>query len=380
MKRVLILGGGLVGSAIAWNLDRDEGLQVTVADHDARIRQKLADRFGFATLELDVTHDEALTRAVRETDLVVGAVPGFLGYRLLETVIRAGRDVVDISFFPEDPLSLNQLAKEHEVTAVVDAGLAPGLSNLIVGRYHQEYDSLNRILCYVGGLPKVRVWPFEYQSVFSPIDVLEEYTRPVRMKVGGQIVTRPALSDVELIDLPRVGTLEAFNTDGLRTLLTTMPVPDMQEKTLRYPGHAERMRMLRHLGFFSREPLDVRGQQVVPLEVTTRLLFRIWQPDDEGRDLAVMRVSMSGRLRGKPITTTVDLYDEYDPCTGITAMARTTGHTCAAVARLVLEGTYRQPGIQPLEYLGVDKKVYRKIIGELNGWGINFSINQTLEE
>ena len=384
MKRVLVLGGGLVGSAIARGLSRAtsrglsraEGPQVTVADSSPRVRADLAERYGLATADLDVADEQALTRAAREVDLVVGAVPGFLGYRMLETVIRAGRNVVDISFFPEDPLTLHQLAVEKNVTAVVDAGLAPGLSNLVLGRYHQEYDPLDSFVCYVGGLPRVRKWPFEYHSVFSPQDVIEEYTRPARMKVGGQLVTRPALSDLELVDLPRIGTLEAFNTDGLRTLLATVPVPDMREKTLRYPGHAERMRLLRDTGFFRREPLDIDGRQVAPIEVTSRLLFSAWQPEGEGQDLAVMRVSISGRLQGRRITTIVDLYDEYDAATRTTAMARTTGGTCAAVARLVLDGGYSEPGIRPLEYLGADKGVYRRLLKDLAGWGIKLGIRQ----
>jgi saccharopine dehydrogenase-like NADP-dependent oxidoreductase len=377
--QVLVLGGGLVGSAIARNLSRDENLAITVADYSQEVCKALTDQYGLHSIQLDASDKRTLTKAVSDVDLVVGAIPGSLGFAMLETVIRAEKDIVDISFFPEDPLTLHQLAVDHGVTAVVDAGLAPGLSNLVLGRYQREYDPLDHFACYVGGLPTLRKWPFEYQSVFSPADVIEEYIRPVRMKIGGQLVTREALSDRELIDLPRIGTLEASNTDGLRTLLSTIQVPNMLEKTLRYPGHSERMRLLRDTGFFSPEPLDIKGHPVAPLDVTSRLLFQAWQPEEDGHDLAVMRVILSGLLDGRHITTTIDLFDEYDPVTDTTAMARTTGYTCAAVVRLVMSGAYHDPGIRPLEYLGTDKEVYRQLLKDLAEWGINLNIAQSVE-
>ncbi|MCH8024905.1 MAG: saccharopine dehydrogenase NADP-binding domain-containing protein, partial [Candidatus Marinimicrobia bacterium] len=328
------------------------------------------------TVELDVTDQAALGRAATDCDLVVGAVPGSLGYQMLKTVIEAGRDIVDISFAPENVLDLHDLAVERNVTAIVDMGLQPGLGNLVLGRYNQEYDAIDRFTCYVGGLPQVRRWPFEYQSVFSPSDVIEEYTRPARLRVNGRTVSLPALSDVELIDLPRVGTLEAFNTDGLRSLLQTMPVPNMVEKTLRYPGHAERMRMLREMGLFSREPLEINGIRIAPLDITSRLLFDMWAPQGKGRDLAIMRVEIRGQIKGRELLTTMDLYDEYDDESGTTAMARTTGYTCAAAARLLLNGTYQEAGVRPPEHLGADRKAYDLLVKDLAQRGVELVINQ----
>lgn len=156
-----------------------------------------------------------------------------MGFCTLKTVIECGKDIVDISFFPEDPFKLDQLAKEKKVTAVVDCGVAPGCSNLILGYMASILDVIESFSCYVGGLPRIRTWPYEYKTPFSPSDVIEEYNRPARLVDNGKVVTQPALSEVELIDLPGVGTLEAFNTDGLRTLIRTMKVPCMKEKTMR---------------------------------------------------------------------------------------------------------------------------------------------------
>ena len=374
--RVLVLGGGLVGSAIARNLARDGGLEIVVADTNPHTRAALKQNFGLRTMELDVTDLAALSRAAADCNLVVGAVPGSLGYQMLKTVIEAGRDIVDISFAPENVMDLHDLAVERNVTAIVDMGLQPGLGNLVLGRYNQEYDAIDRFTCYVGGLPQVRRWPFEYQSVFSPSDVIEEYTRPARLRVNGRTVSLPALSDVELIDLPRVGTLEAFNTDGLRSLLQTMPVPNMVEKTLRYPGHAERMRMLREMGLFSREPLEIKGVRMAPLDMTSRLLFDMWAPQGKGRDLAIMRIEIRGQIKGRELLTTMDLYDEYDDESGTTAMARTTGYTCAAAARLLLNGTYQEAGVRPPEHMGADREVYDLLVKDLAQRGVELVINQ----
>ena len=174
------------------------------------------------------------------------------------------------------------LAQQHGVTVLTDCGVAPGMDNIILG-YHHALMEVDAFECYVGGLPVKRSWPYEYKAPFSPIDVVEEYTRPARVVENGKIVTKPAMSDAEYIDIDPIGTLEAFNTDGLRTLLKTMKVPNMKEKTLRYPGHIEYMRVLRETGLFGKEQIEVKGVKVRPLDVTTTLLFPMWKigPEEE---------------------------------------------------------------------------------------------------
>jgi lysine 6-dehydrogenase len=208
--------------------------------------------------------------------------------------------------------------------------------------------------CYVGGLPVIRTWPYEYRSVFSPVDVLEEYTRPARQVENGQEVVLPALSDVELLDFPGVGTLEAFNTDGLRTLRHTLALASMKEKTLRYPGHANLMRVFRESGFFSAEPVNLGGQTVRPVDLTSRLLFAQWRPGDPAQqeDFTVMQVVVAGRKDGRAARHAFYLLDRFDRASGVTAMARTTGYTCALVARQVASGLFARRGICPPEYLG----------------------------
>ena len=361
--QITVLGAGLVGSAIVKDLAQHNDFQVTVVDVDQNALDTLTTNAPVQARQADLRREGTISSQVAGSDLVVCAVPGFMGFETLRQVIDAGKDVVDISFFAEDAFLLDDLAKARGVTAVVDCGVAPGLCNVIAGHVDTQLDRIDRYVCYVGGLPEVRRWPYEYVVVFSPTDVLEEYTRPARFVEHGQEVVRPALSEVELLDFSGIGTLEAFNTDGLRTLIRTLDAPSMKEKTLRYPGHADLMRVFRESGFFDPAPLNVRGQQVRPIDVTSRLLFDQWRQKDP-RDLTVMQVVLAGPKGNQRLTYTYDLLDRYDPATGITSMARTTGYTCAIVARQVASGLFSRPGISPPEFVGRTTGCYEHLIAE----------------
>lgn len=369
--KVIVLGAGRVGGAIARDLAKDGEFHVTAADASPAALERLAAE-GIATERADLADPVELDRLVRAHDLVVGAVPGFMGFETLRRVLEAGKPVVDISFFDHDPFELDALARDAGVVAIVDAGVAPGCSNLILGHLDTVLDETESFACYVGGLPTVRHWPYEYKAPFSPIDVIEEYTRPARLRRNGIPVTLPALSEVELVDLPGVGTLEAFNTDGLRTLLATMSTPTMVEKTLRYPGHAERMRMLRETGFFDASPLEIGGAKVRPLDLSAHLLFRAWRLEDGEEDLTAMRVVVDGRRDGRPVRHVFDLLDRYDPATRTSSMARTTGYTCTAMVRLVARGLYDRPGISPPELVGRAPGCFGFVMDQLEARGVVF--------
>jgi saccharopine dehydrogenase-like NADP-dependent oxidoreductase len=372
--KVVVLGAGLVGGAIARDLVRGGEFEVTVVDASEAALGRLADASGIAVVRADLGVSGAVRRAVEGHDLVVGAVPGHMGFATLREALTCRKPVVDISFFPEDPLELDGLAREGGVTALVDFGVAPGCSNLILGRMARELEPVERFVCLVGGLPSVRVWPWEYKAGFSPADVLEEYTRPARYVTGGRQVTMPALSEPELVEFPGVGTLEAFNTDGLRTLLATADVPYMIEKTLRYPGHIEKIRVLRESGFLSSEPVDVAGRAVRPIDVTSRLLFPLWKLDGGEEDLTVMRVSVDGVEGGRRVRRTFDLLDRYDPRTRTSSMARTTGYTCTAGIRLLARGAFARPGISPPELVGREAECYAFVMADLASRNVAFRV------
>lgn len=361
---VTVLGAGRVGQAMVKDLVRDADLWITVADRSSQALAALGDIPQVQGILADLRAPGKVAALVDHADLVICAVPGFLGFETLRKVIEAGKNVVDISFFEEDPFLLDDLARAQGVTAIVDCGVAPGLCNILAGHGESLFDRLERYVCYVGGLPKVRQWPYEYKAVFSPIDVLEEYTRPARFVEYGHQVIRPALSDVELLDLPGVGTLEAFNTDGLRTLQQTLSAPFMKEKTLRYPGHAGLMRVFRETGLFEKTPVEVDGVPVIPLALTSRLLFDRWQLLEGEQDFTVMQVILEGDLGGRRFRYVYDLLDHYDPVTQTTSMARTTGYTATIVARQVLRGKFTHKGICPPEFLGRDANCYADLLAE----------------
>ena len=370
--QITVLGTGLVGSAIVKDLVREADFAVTAVDVSTKSLVRLrADAPMAATIQADVRAPGRVATLVAGADLVICAVPGFMGFETLKHVIEAGKNVVDISFFPEDAFLLDDLAKAKGVTAVVDCGVAPGLCNIIAGHVDHELDALERYTCYVGGLPRVRRWPYEYKAVFSPIDVLEEYTRPARFVEYGQDVVRPALSDVELRDFPDVGTLEAFNTDGLRTLQRTLSAPFMKEKTLRYPGHANLMRVFRESGFFDTAPITLNGHSVRPIDLTSKLLFEQWRLGEGEEDFTVLQVVVEGEQAGGRYRYTYDLLDRYDRETGTTSMARTTGYTCTLVARQVLRGLFTQKGICPPEYVGRTPGCYKNLLAGYAARGIH---------
>lgn len=349
----------MVGRAIA--LDLAQRYAVTAVDSDAQRLAQLQAEAPVRTISADLSNPQTIRDLIADCDLVIGALPGFLGFQTLKTVIECAKNLVDISFFAEDPFQLDALAKQKNVTAVVDCGIAPGMCNILLG-YHNARMTVESYECVVGGLPVKRTWPYQYKAPFSPGDVIEEYTRPARLVVDGRLVVREALSDPEYIEFDEIGTLEAFNTDGLRTLLKTMKIPTMREKTLRYPGHIEYIKVLRETGFFSKDPIEINGAQVRPLDVTAKLLFPKWRLDPDEPEFTIMRVTIQGIENGQRRKYVYDLLDRFDPKTKTSSMARTTGYTCTAVATLILGGLFSHKGIIPPEYIGADERCFQAVL------------------
>jgi len=370
--KIIVLGAGLVGGPMAIDLAKDQRFSVTIADVNQEALQRLSG-FPIQTMEKDLRDPQEVTRLVSAYDIVINAVPGFMGYRTLKAIIEAGKNVVDIAFFIEDPFQLDELARLKNVTAIMDCGVAPGMCNVLIGYAAHQLDEVENVVYYVGGLPGIREWPYEYKAVFSPIDVIEEYTRPARYIEHGKLIVKHALSDPELLNFPGVGTLEAFNTDGLRSLAVTIKSPNMKEKTLRYPGHIEKMRVLRETGFFSQEEVEVNGMRIKPMDLTARLLFPLWKLKEGEMDLTVMQVMVEGRKCGKKKRYTWDLFDRYDPETCIHSMARTTGYTATVALRMIADGYYLRKGISVPEYIGNDPKCVKYLLDGLKERGVVYS-------
>ena len=365
-KRITVLGAGMVGSVIAEDLHAS-GFAVSIADVSNTALSRIAERSQgkISTHTIDCSDSSAIQSCIKDADIVVGALPSCLGLLALRTVIELGKPYCDISFMAEDPRELHELACERGVPCVVDFGVAPGMSHLLCSHIVDLLDSCSMLDIVVGGLPVERKWPWEYKAPFSPRDVIEEYIRPARIVEKGKVVVRPALSEVELMELPGVGTLEAFNSDGLRTLCDTLSVPNMKERTLRYPGHAEMMKRLRDGGFFNTTPIQCGNQEVVPLDMTAKILIESWKYEPREADLTVMRVSGEGYKGDTPVTISFDLLDYYDSERDQSSMARTTGFPAASVARMLAKGTINEPGVHPPETFGNRHNVVHRILSEL---------------
>ena len=351
--RVLVAGGGAIGSAIAFDLARDGTHEVTIADVDADRLQRASAQSGAKTVVADLSRDDTLRRLASGYDLVVGALPSVLGYRSLSAVVDAGRPLVDVSFMAQDPLALDARARDSGVAAVVDCGVAPGLSHMIVGFAATRMSSVERVAIYVGGLPAARGSLFDYKAPFSPFDVIEECVRPARIVEDGRVAVREALEEPELLHIDGFGEVEAFLTDGLRTLTHTIQSRFMVEKTLRYPGHRAAMAALRDAGMFSTTAVEAGGRIVRPLDVTAALLFPRWQYEDGEPDVTILRVVVEGKEAESraDIRCTASLVDRYDPATAMRSMSRTTAFPAASVVRLVERGLFR-PGVHPPEAIG----------------------------
>ncbi len=372
MYKIIVLGAGMVGSAMAIDLAKNH--QVTSADLNLRSLEKIKTKQpNISALQIDVTQTDKLHEIIQPFDLVICAVPGFLGYQTLKTIIEAKKDVVDISFFPENALDLNELAKQNNVTAIVDCGVAPGMGNILLG-YHNEQLKITNFECLVGGLPKSKKWPFNYKAPFSPIDVIEEYTRPARYIENSKLVTREALSDVELVDFETIGTLESFNSDGLRSLIHTMPhIPNMKEKTLRYPGHIEYIQVLKKSGFFDTNKIEVHGTKISPLDFTNKILFKEWFLEDNEEEVTVMKITMKGiNENGESERVIYNLHDEFCQKTQTSSMARTTGYTATAAAHLILKNLFNEKGVFPPELVGKHKVCFDFVLEYLKDRNVNY--------
>lgn len=368
-KRVVVLGAGLVGSAMV--LDLAKYYYVNVIDASPMALERFNNTLVHTTA-CDLSEGSNIEILVKDCDLVIGALPGFMGFHAARHVINAGKNMVDISFFAEDPFELQEYALRKNVTIVTDCGVAPGMGNIILG-YHNERMEVTKYECLVGGLPLEREWPWEYKAVFSPIDVIEEYVRPARFVENSHVVVREALSDPELHQFEGIGTLESWNSDGLRTLIHSMPhIPNMIERTLRYPGTIQYLKVLRECGFFSKQPVDIKGTLIRPIDLTSKLLFPKWKLLPHQEDFTVMRIRIEGVENNRKKAYVYTLLDRKDKETDTISMARTTGYTCTAVAHQVLSGNFTKKGICPPEYVGSEPGCYEFVSKYLADRGVNY--------
>lgn len=359
--KILVIGCGLQGFEIASDLFKDKDIKVGVCDIN-RERLRRIKNIGISSVhQMDINDKKRLTGLIKQYDLIVGAVPGKYGLGLVKTVIESGRNMVDISFMPEDAPKLDRLARKHNVKIVVDCGLAPGISNLLVGHAQSILKRIDEVHIAVGGLPQNPKPPLNYRTVFSLEDVMEEYTRKVRIVKNGKFKIIEPMTGVEKIKFNGIGEFECFFTDGLRSLAYTVKgVKTMTEKTIRYPGHTAQIKTLIECGFLDTQPVEFRNNKVSPRDFTLKILGdKLALGKDE--DITLFRVVVKGEK-----TLKYELVDYYT--NGVTSMARTTGYPCAIVARLM--NLIDKAGVIPPEELGKNSLIFSQVIDGLRKRGI----------
>jgi lysine 6-dehydrogenase len=355
---ICVVGAGMQGSVVAQDLVKS-GHAVTVFDNNINILRQLKKTAKITAREINVTNKIKFIRTIKGFDLMVGALPSAMGYYTMDCAIRAGTDLVDLSYSPEDPFLLHEKAVNEGIKIVPDAGFAPGLSNVLIGETYQEFKGIDSMKIMVGGIPQHPEPPFNYHMTWSLADVIEEYTRPAKILKDNEAITVPALSGIEKLALPKIGELECFYTDGLRTLLKTMKhVKTMEEKTIRYPGHARLFKTLIDCGLFKDQSVRYRKRLVRLRDVNIQYLRNVLRTGDP-EDMSIMLIQIV-KGRKKRNYTCIDYYDKKKE---ITSMARMTAYTGSVIAQCIKK--YEHCGIVPPEYLGMDKKLCHFIKSEL---------------
>lgn len=339
---IVVLGSGRIGGFIANELSKNYNVVVL----DKEVVSGLSSRVKFvqATSETkDIIYKDA--------KMVVNCVPGRCGFDELRKAIECGCNVVDISFMSQDPFSLNELAKEKKVSVVVDAGFAPGLTNMLVSHAITKHDIISAKIM-VGCIPQTRTLPWEYSWAFSPDDVMEEYVRPVRVLIDGAQFTHEPLSNNEAINVPEIGTLEAFETDGLRTLLHSVPIDNISEKTIRYPGYCDKIKFLRNSGFLDTKQI-ING--VSPMDMTKNILNLAWQKKE--KDMSIMEIIYETEDAGIIKHGLIDRQKD-----DITSISKVTGHTCIGIINAI-KGIKMPLGIlAPEDILSISEDVFTSIM------------------
>lgn len=362
MVDILVVGAGNIGTMTALYLS-EKGYTVIVIDQDPGKIRRIRDQLGLKAFKVSV-RSEDYRRLVARSRLVALALPGSIGYEALKTTIAVGAErVVDVSYMPEDPLTLDRLAKEKNSLVIVDAGLAPGISNLFIGHALSQLKRIDKALVYVGGIAEDPECPLGLAGTWNTRDLLEEYTRPARLVVGGEVRSVDPLSEYGEVHIPGIGVFEYFPSDGLRTMLATLrPLPEtMAEYTLRWPGHVEAMRMLKKLGFLEPIGLRIGLCEMDALDYTSAILAS--KLAECRRDRVVMYVNVTGigDVRHEDYELLID--QSYDEENQVTAMAETTSATQSCMCQQLLEETIRvDSGINPPEIVGIDGINYSNVL------------------
>ncbi len=344
--KALVLGAGMMGKALAYDL-RKSNAETIAADMDRRKAREVADFAGCEAAVINVADRNAVRSLMKDSDVAISAVPYFFNYELAQTAVEAGCHFCDLggnNNIVNKELSLHEKAARDDVLIIPDCGLAPGMTNVIAALGIKETDA-TEVHIRVGGLPQHPKAPLNYTLVFSVHGLLNEYKEPAVVIRDGEIREVESLTEVEEIDFPPIGVLEAFQTSGgTSTLPETYrgKLKQLDYKTIRYKGHCAKMKAIFDVGMCSEDAVNVGSCQVKPRDVLSRVLERIL-PHEE-KDMVLLRVITRGKAE-----KIYEMIDYYDEDLKMTAMARTTAFPTSIIAQMIANGTITERGAFPPE-------------------------------
>lgn len=353
-KSFVVLGSGLMGKVAAESfISQEKEASVTLIDNDDERLKDVANAVKSDRLtvrNIDITDTDDLQNTIAGQDVILNALPLRLSLQGIEAAIRAKVPLVDLSGErPEKRVELDERVRTAGIIVIPGCGVAPGISNICVGEGAGLLDSVENAIIYVGGIPKKKGPPLDYKTVYSLESVLYYYSQSARIFRDGKEIEVAALSGIEEVEFDQpFGNLEAFYTDGLASLIITMKGKvsgNLEEKTLRYAGHAEKILFLKQCGLFDTSPVAIHGADVSPRDFLVHQLSPLLELDSAG-DILVMRIVVNGSKEGKEQTHTFEVIDYFDPKTNNTAMARTTVFPAVIAARMIANGDITDRGVR----------------------------------
>jgi len=380
--KVLVLGGtGIQGSAVAQDMVRKGGVtDVVIAARRKEALQHTASWLKSEKLKtecVDVSDKDRLVKLMKEGefDVVVSSVPWRVAITPLEASVEAGVDFLDFGLyqnlaFDENISKFDEKAKNAGITVVPSCGVAPGLTNMLAGYGASKLDEVEKIHIFVGGIPERPQPPLGYRTVWSLEGVWTEYVGKCRIIRDRKMEEVDAASGLESLDFPPLGKLQAIYTDGIGTLLHSYREPflkgvqEVYEKTLRWPGHIEKIYALRECGLLDTEPIKVDGVEISPRKFLTTLLNPKLKLGEDERDITALRVDVIGKKEGSDAKYVSHMIDYRDMKTGVISMARTTGYTGSIVAQMMCQGKIKEKGVVMPEKLGADEALFGEMLGE----------------
>ncbi len=353
--RMLVLGGGAQGTAVAFDLLRTSEVEsVVLVDHRMQELPEFLRSHQEGKLQVqvaDASDEGVMAELMKGMDAVLCALPYYFNLPMSRLALDARAHYADLggnTQIVEEQRALDPLARERGLSMIPDCGLAPGMVNILAQAGMEGLEEVDSVRMWVGGLPQEPKPPLNYQVVYSLEGVLDYYTTPGIILQEGEVREVEALSGLETVVFPEpLGELEAFYTAGGASTLPTRyegRVRTLEYRTLRYPGHAQIMSALRALGLLDTEPVDVDGVKVSPRNLFIRRAGPLLT-DPHGRDVVALRVEVRGKGAEGPEGIRYDLMDFSDPDTGITAMMRCTGYSLAITGLMQVRGEV-EPGVR----------------------------------